>query len=65
VICDARGVNDFDALARGGSPAVLLYAFDLLEHDRQDLRRSPWESRRASLTALLCGLRKGSDCPRT
>jgi bifunctional non-homologous end joining protein LigD len=57
VVCDQRGVTDFDrlrsALARGGSRAAFLYGFDLLELDGEELRRHPWEIRRATLTGLL------------
>jgi ATP-dependent DNA ligase len=38
---------------RGGSRAVFLYGFDLLHLDGEDLRRHPWEIRRATLTGLL------------
>jgi bifunctional non-homologous end joining protein LigD len=57
VVVDERGVTDFErlrsALARGGSRAIFLYGFDLLELDGEDLRRHPWEIRRATLTGLL------------
>jgi bifunctional non-homologous end joining protein LigD len=58
VICDDRGVTDFErfriALAdRGGSRSVFLFAFDLLALDGEDLRRHPWEIRRATLTRLM------------
>jgi bifunctional non-homologous end joining protein LigD len=57
VVCDGEGVSDFDmlraALRRDGSRAAILYAFDLLELDGQDLRREPWETRRATLASLL------------
>lgn len=35
------------------SANVFLYAFDLLELDGRDLRRSPWDERRQALIALL------------
>src|SRR5208337_4044072 len=38
---------------RKGSRAAFLYAFDLLELDGTDLRREPWETRRATLASLL------------
>jgi bifunctional non-homologous end joining protein LigD len=38
---------------------VLLYAFDLLELDGQDLRREPLETRKATLASLLRGCRPG------
>jgi bifunctional non-homologous end joining protein LigD len=58
VVCDERGVTDFERLRsalaeRGGSRAAFLYGFDLLELDGEDFRRHPWEIRRATLTGLL------------
>jgi bifunctional non-homologous end joining protein LigD len=58
VVCDDRGVTDFERLrsalaGRGGSRAVFLYGFDLLAIDGEDLRRHPWEIRRATLIGLL------------
>ena len=57
VCCDGRGVTDFDrlrsAMARLGSPDVVLFAFDLLELDGEDLRPHPWDTRRATLAGLL------------
>src|ERR1700751_519875 len=58
VVCDDRGVTDFDRLrsalaGRGGPRAPFLYAFDLLAIDGEDLRRNPWEIRRATLTGLV------------
>jgi bifunctional non-homologous end joining protein LigD len=58
VVVDARGVTDFERLrtalaGRDGARAVFLYGFDLLELDGHDLRREPWEIRRATLTGLL------------
>lgn len=58
VVVDDRGLTDFERLraalaSRGGSRAVFLYGFDLLELDGHDLRREPWEIRRATLTGLL------------
>jgi bifunctional non-homologous end joining protein LigD len=61
VVCGPDGVTDFDrlraAMGRKGSRQAFLYAFDLLELDGQDLRREPWETRRAILITLLhkCG----------
>jgi bifunctional non-homologous end joining protein LigD len=53
VVCDDRGVTDFEQLrsalaGRGCSRAVFLYGFDLLELDGEDLRRH----RRAALARL-------------
>jgi len=62
VVCDSAGVPDFDrlraALARRGSREPFLYAFDLLELDGRDLRRSAWTDRRAALVRVL---RKAGD----
>ena len=62
VVCGPEGVTDFDrlraAMGRKGSRQAFLYAFDLLELDGQDLRREPWETRRATLASLL---RKAAD----
>jgi bifunctional non-homologous end joining protein LigD len=64
VVCDDRGVTDFERLwwalaGRSGSPSVFLYAFDVLALDGDDLRREPWEIRRATLTRLLRKARSG------
>jgi bifunctional non-homologous end joining protein LigD len=61
VVVDDRGVTDFERLrsalaGRGGSRSVFLFAFDLLELDGENMRREPWEIRRATLVRLL---RKG------
>jgi bifunctional non-homologous end joining protein LigD len=58
VVVDDRGVTDFERLrtllaGRDGSRAAFLYVFDVLALDGQDLRRHPWEIRRATLTSLL------------
>lgn len=63
VVCGPDGVSDFDALrsavARKGSRAAFLYAFDLLEIDGQDLRRNAWAARREALARLLSETRAG------
>jgi ATP-dependent DNA ligase len=69
VVCDDRGVTDFDRLrsalaGRGGSRAPFLYAFDLLAIDGADLRRQLWEIRRATLTRLLRAGRSPSSVKR-
>jgi bifunctional non-homologous end joining protein LigD len=57
VVCNERGVSDFDklrsAVSRRGSRAAFLFAFDLLELDGRDLRREPWTVRRETLASLL------------
>jgi bifunctional non-homologous end joining protein LigD len=61
VVCGPDGTTDFNrlraAMGRKGSRQAFLYVFDLLELDGQDLRREPWEMRRAILITLLhkCG----------
>jgi bifunctional non-homologous end joining protein LigD len=56
VACDGNGVAVFERLRRRPSDKhVLLYAFDLLELDGQDLRREPLETRKATLASLLRG----------
>jgi len=63
VVCDPAGVSDFDrlraALARRGSSEIFLFAFDVLELDGHDLRRSPWVERRAALERVLSGAGHG------
>jgi bifunctional non-homologous end joining protein LigD len=48
---------------------VLLYVFDLLELDGEDLRREPFETRKATLTSLvrgcLSGLRLNEHLPQS
>ena len=46
------------AVSRKGSRAAFVCAFDLPELDGIDLRREPWETRRATLASLL---RKSAD----
>ena len=57
VVCDYRGLANFEALraamAKRRAPHALLYAFDLLELDGQDLRSLTWEERRSRLIPLL------------
>ena len=63
VVCDANGVSDFDrlraAVGRLGSRDAGLMAFDVLELDGTDLRREPWQVRRATLASLLRKAGKG------
>jgi len=69
LVCDSAGVSDFDrlraALSRRVSPEVFLYAFDLLELDGHDLRRSPWVDRRAALVRVLRKAATASGFPCT
>jgi bifunctional non-homologous end joining protein LigD len=60
VACDEQGLAVFELLRRKPTGEhVLLYAFDLLELDGQDLRREPLETRKATLASLLRGCRQG------
>ena len=54
VICGTDGVALFDELhSRTNDHAVFLYAFDLLEHDDDDLRPLPLQDRKRRLRSLL------------
>ena len=60
VACDANGLAVFDYLRRKPTGRhVLLYAFDLLELDGEDLRREPLEVRKQTLASLLHGALPG------
>jgi bifunctional non-homologous end joining protein LigD len=60
VVCDDNGVAVFAKLRqRRNDRHVLLYAFDLLELDGQDLRREPLERRKVLLARLLARARVG------
>jgi bifunctional non-homologous end joining protein LigD len=57
VVCDDDGRAVFERLrqVRRRSRQVFLCAFDLLELDGEDLRREPFETRKATLASLLRG----------
>jgi bifunctional non-homologous end joining protein LigD len=60
VVCGPDGVAIFDALHRRGTVTeAMLYAFDLLELDGQDLRALPLADRKKRLARLLGGRRLG------
>jgi bifunctional non-homologous end joining protein LigD len=60
VVCGADGVSDFARLHTGTSDdRVLLYAFDLLQLNRDDLRHEPLEPRKARLAKMLAQGRAG------
>jgi bifunctional non-homologous end joining protein LigD len=59
VACDDNGVAVFARLRRKPSGTVFLFAFDLLELDGEDLRREPFETRKATLASLLRGCLPG------
>jgi bifunctional non-homologous end joining protein LigD len=56
VVCDGNGLAVFERLRhKHEAKSVLLYAFDLLELDGEDLRRAAFETRKATLASLLRG----------
>jgi bifunctional non-homologous end joining protein LigD len=60
VVCGPDGVAIFDALHRRGTVSeAMLYAFDLLEFDGDDLRAQPLGDRKKRLARLLGKRRLG------
>jgi bifunctional non-homologous end joining protein LigD len=61
VILDQEGRAVFDLLQHGPrvKPEAILFAFDLLEFDGQDLKREPLLTRKATLLSLLKGASHG------
>jgi bifunctional non-homologous end joining protein LigD len=60
VVIGAEGLSQFDELRRAaGARVAFLYAFDLLEHNREDLRERPLLARRKALAMLLRGSHDG------
>jgi bifunctional non-homologous end joining protein LigD len=54
VVCGPDGVAIFDALHRRGTVSeAMLYAFDLLEFDGEDLRALPLDERKKRLARLV------------
>jgi bifunctional non-homologous end joining protein LigD len=54
VLCPKTGLSLFDELHSGRrNDDVILYAFDLIELNGDDMRREPLEVRKATLTSLL------------
>jgi ATP-dependent DNA ligase len=54
VACDERGIAAFDLIRyRRNDACVVLYAFDLIELNGDDLRRDPLGVRKATLTSVL------------
>jgi len=52
--CDGNGVPSFDRIRyRWHDASVFLYAFDLIELNGDDLRREPFEVRKATLASVL------------
>jgi bifunctional non-homologous end joining protein LigD len=49
------GLSRFEELSRReAAQTAILYAFDLIEHDGEDLRGLPFLDRKAALARLLC-----------
>jgi bifunctional non-homologous end joining protein LigD len=67
VVCGPDGVAIFDALRRRGTVSeAMLYAFDLIELDGEDLRGLPLSDRKKRLARLVGRRRLGivlSDHP--
>jgi bifunctional non-homologous end joining protein LigD len=60
VCCDEKGVAAFQLLRhRRNEPQAFLYAFDLLELTRTDLRKEPIEVRKATLASVLRKAKSG------
>src|SRR6266404_5915716 len=56
VVLRSDGLSRFDELRRrGAAHSAMLYAFDLIEHDEQDLRDHPFLDRKAALAPMLHG----------
>jgi bifunctional non-homologous end joining protein LigD len=54
VVLGPDGLSRFEELRRReAAHAAILYAFDLIEHDGEDLRNRPFLDRKAELTRLL------------
>src|SRR5262245_23694447 len=54
VCCDDNGMPSFDRIRyRRHDARVLLYAFDLIELNGDDLRREPLDTRKATLESVL------------
>jgi bifunctional non-homologous end joining protein LigD len=65
VVCGPDGVAVFDALHRRGTVSeAMLYGFDLLELDGEDLRALPLGDRKKRLARLLGRRRIGVQKPR-
>jgi bifunctional non-homologous end joining protein LigD len=54
VVLGRDGLSRFEELSsREAARTAILYAFDLIEHDGEDLRDSPFLARKAALARLL------------
>ena len=60
VVLGPDGLSRFDDLRRrDAAHKAILYAFDLVEHDAEDLRDRPFLDRKAALARLLRGVEAG------
>jgi bifunctional non-homologous end joining protein LigD len=60
VVLGPDGLSRFDELRRReAAHSAMLYAFDLIEHDGQDLRDRPFLDRKAALALLLRDIEAG------
>jgi bifunctional non-homologous end joining protein LigD len=60
VVLGPDGLSRFNELRRReAAHAAILYAFDLIEHDGEDLRTRPFLDRKAALARLLRGIKAG------
>jgi bifunctional non-homologous end joining protein LigD len=66
-VVDAQGVPRFELIQQGRTDEAVLFAFDLLRLDGEDLRRRPLEERRDLLRSLLSnpppGVRIAEEMP--
>jgi bifunctional non-homologous end joining protein LigD len=60
VVLGPDGLSRLEELQRRtAAHAAILYAFDLIEHDGEDLRERPFLDRKAALARLLGGIKMG------
>jgi bifunctional non-homologous end joining protein LigD len=60
VVLGPDGLSRFEELSRrGAARTAILYAFDLIEHDGEDLRNLPFLDRKAALARLLRNTKAG------
>ena len=60
VVLGPDGLSRFEELrSREAAHAAILYAFDLIEHDGDDMRDRPFLDRKAALARLLCNTEAG------
>src|SRR5215813_11921867 len=60
VVLGPDGLSRFSELRRSeGAHSAVLYAFDLIEHDGEDLRDLPFLDRKGKLARLLRGIKAG------